>query len=62
MNRKLDKLLSLTKAVGGIEAAMKHIAAKYDQILADVKKHDNEIKNIKSRVQKVELTRTDDEL
>lgn len=62
MNRKLDELLPLTKTVSEIEASMKNMSEKYDQILADVTKHGCEIKSIKSRVLKLEQSRTDAEL
>lgn len=54
MNNKLDELLDLKETVGGIEASISMMSAKYDEILESVKGQREEIKQLKSKVAELE--------
>lgn len=62
INRKLDELLPLKQTVNDIEASIKHVSEQYDKVVADVTKNSNEIKNMKTRLSKLEETKADVEL
>lgn len=54
MNRKLDTLLLLKETVQGIEHTVQMISDQYDDILHRLNEQENDIKDLKKRVDKIE--------
>lgn len=56
INKKLDELLPLKQTVSVIEASVKLLSEKYDDVLVNLAKHDGEIKTLASKVTKIEAS------
>lgn len=54
INRKLDSLLPLKETVDGIEQSVQAMSEKYDEVLARLTQHDNNMKDLRKRVEKLE--------
>lgn len=54
MSRKLDALPELKETVNGIELSVQAMSDKYDEVLQRMEKQDNDIKNLKKRVEIME--------
>lgn len=62
ISRKLDELLPLKQTVSEIEASVKLLSAKYDDVLVNLAKYDGEIKTLTAKVAKIEASCTGTEV
>lgn len=58
INEKIDSLLGLKDTVDGIESAIQMLSGKYDEILNHIRRQDSDIKELKSRIDKIETLNT----
>lgn len=62
ISQKLDSLMPLKEQVNGIEKAVTHLSAQYDEILARINQNENETKQLKKRLEKLEQSKADAEI